>query len=121
MRSTPSGATALILFFSFGMFAKEQRLTFDQDADVYELVFDDGRISASQMREAAWLSPYVSAPPAPFELASSQTRRPDGTVALDKVFVAPWLELCTAVAPARCQAYDPLVPNADFMRNAAKN
>jgi hypothetical protein len=110
-----------ILFSCWALFAKEQRLQYDEDVFVYEVIFDDSRISVAQMREAAWLSPYVTAPPAPFELAGSGTKRPDGTVDLDKVFLAPWLELCTAVPPATCEPYDPLVPSAAFLRNAAKS
>ena len=94
---------------------------FDEYASVYELIFDDGRISVAQMREAAWLSPYVTAVPAPFELAASETKLPDGTLVLDKIFLAPWLELCGEIPPAKCEQYDPLVPNVAFMRNAAKN
>jgi hypothetical protein len=126
MNVIPEGVVILLLASSFASFAKEQRLTYDQDVSVYELIFDDTRISLVQMREAAWLSPYVSAAygtafPAPFELAGSETKSPDGTLDLDKVFLAPWLELCTAVPPAKCAPYDPLIPNAAFLRNAAKN
>jgi hypothetical protein len=121
MNIIPAGAVFLILSSSLASFAKEQRLTYDEDASVYALVFDDGRISVAQMREVAWLSPYVTAPPAPFELARSETKRPDGTLDLDKVFLAPWLELCAAVPPAGCEPYNPLVPNTAFLRNAAKN
>src|ERR1700674_2040125 len=121
MRAIPVAAVILILSSSYASFAKEQRLTYDDDASVYELVFDDGRISVAQMREAAWLSPYVTAAPAPFELAASETKLPDGTLVLDKIFLAPWLELCAAVPLAKCEPYDSLVPDAAFMRNAAKN
>jgi len=126
MRVIAVGAVTLVLCCSFASFAKEQRLTYDQDVSVYELIFDDSRISVAQLREAAWLSPYISAAygtafPAPFELAGSETKRPDGTLDLDKVFLAPWLELCTAVPPAKCAPYDSLIPNTAFLRNAAKN
>ena len=116
----PAGMIVLIISSNVALFAKEQRLTYDEDASVYELIFDDGRIPVSQMREAAWLSPYVTGPPAPFEMARSETKLPNGTIALDKMFLAPWLELCAEV-PAKCESYDPLVADAAFLRNAAKN
>ena len=122
MRANQVAAVTLILSSPFASLAKEQRLTYDQDASVYELVFDDGRISVAQLREAAWLSPYVTAPPAPFELAGSETKSPgDKTPIIDKSFLAPWLELCTEIPPSKCEAYDPGIPNAAFMANAAKN
>ena len=75
MRAIPVAAVILILSSSYASFAKEQRLTYDDDASVYELVFDDGRISVPRMREAVWLSPYVTAAPAPFELAAKGLRQ----------------------------------------------
>jgi hypothetical protein len=45
---------------------------------------------------------------------------PDGTYVVDKTFIA-WLEFCPAAPPWNCEPYDPKVPDAAFMRNAARS
>jgi hypothetical protein len=37
----------------------ERHLRYDGDAYRYEIAFDDSRISAAEMRQIAWLSPWV--------------------------------------------------------------
>jgi hypothetical protein len=112
----------LIAAIGSACYAEQQRLSFDQIYETYELIFDDARIPVAQMREVAWLSPYLSGgtPMAPFEMAVSETRMPDGTDVVDKIFYAPWLELCVDLPLARCER-DPRVPDAAFMQNAARN
>ena len=117
------GAVILMFSASFASLAKEQRLTYDEDDFEYVLIFDDASISVAQMREVAWLSPYpragyVKDGMAPFETSGSGVLLPDGTYVVDKTFFA-WLEFCPAVPPWNCEPFDPEVPNAAFMRNAA--
>ena len=101
--------------------AKEQRFIYDGDVDVYELTFDDNRISAVVMRQTAWLSPWITDPKAPFQIGFSEWTSPSGENMVDKVFMALPLELCTKKPGMDCDTVNPEIPDSAFLRNAARN
>jgi hypothetical protein len=111
----------LLLCCSFTLIAKEQHLVLDGDIDIYELTFDDTRISAAAMQEIWWFSPWVDSPPkGPFEIARAEWKSPIGDIIVDKTFYAPELELCVIKPDANCNP-NPEVPDAAFLENAARN
>ncbi len=99
--------------------AKEQHLVYDGDADIYELIYDDNRISVADMQEIWWLSPWVGEPPVgPFNIGISERRSPSGDDMVDKVFMAPGLESCE---PGLNCGRDSRKADAAFLENAARN
>jgi hypothetical protein len=113
------GAIILLLICSGAVSAKERTLIYDEDAFTYELTFDDSRVSLSQMREIACLSPWVSTYCAPF-LIGIDAGNNGGTETIHKVFFAPSLEVCIA-GPGRPCRRNPEVPDAAFLSNALLN
>jgi hypothetical protein len=103
-------AVAFLICCSSLLTAKENHLVYDGDAYIYELTFDDSRISAGDMREIWWLSPWVGQPPiGPFNIFGQD---------IDKVFMVPRPDRCEPGANCSRNARD---PDADFLENAARN
>lgn len=118
----------LILAICPALSAEERRLHFEIFDQTYDLIFDDTRIPDTEMRQIAWLSPYLTsfyksnAGSSPFqEMYRSIDYKPDLTYEVEKVIMAPPLESCSSPESALCKAYDPTVPDAAFLRNAAEN
>lgn len=103
--------------FSSVLTANEQHLKFETDTDRYELTINDQRISMEDMRNIAWLSPYI--PPdirSPFFMVAAQ--HVAGTaVRWEKLIVALPLETCTP-SYSECQNQS---LNSAFFENAARN
>ena len=73
----------------FALAAKEQRFTFDGDIHVYELTFDDSRMSSADMREIWWLSPWVDeSSMGTFSMIVSRELLSSGEYIIDKRFEA---------------------------------
>lgn len=73
------------------LLAAQHKLTFETDMEVYTLTFDDSRISESDLRELAWLSPYIPVEiPSPYMNSTSETKE-----RTDKRLLALPLEACS--------------------------
>lgn len=89
-------ASALCLWTSLAAwlcplaYAKEQHLRYEDEMQVYDLAFDDQKISAAEMRQIVQLSPYLLVDiPSPFLRTLSWF----GKNPVDKSFIVPWLEV----------------------------
>lgn len=115
------GVLVFLLCCSLNLVAKDQHLVYDGESYIYELTFDDGRISDDTMRDIWWLSPWVGEPPqGPFGIAGSVWISPQGETLVDKVFYAPWLELCFEKPGVNCDR-NPEVLDKAFLENASRN
>ena len=73
----------------------EKKIVINEGDEVYTATFDDTKAPEARMREWVLLSPYVGT------LNSGENfymalgvRRENGVEKIDKVFLAPWLDLC---------------------------
>ena len=98
-----------LIFCSLAVYAKEQHLKYEDEMEVYELVYDDAIIPASQMRQVAWLSPYWPDVQSPFVMLSSW----DGTT-IDRRFAIFPLDSCN---PGYIYCGQPTLNNS-FFQNA---
>ena len=114
------GVLVFLMCCSLNLVAKDQHLVYDGESYIYELTFDDGRISDDTMRDIWWLSPWVGEPPqGPFGIAGSVWISPQGETLVDKVFYAPWLELCFEKPGVNCDR-NPEVLDKAFLERVAQ-
>jgi hypothetical protein len=74
----------------------EKKIVINEGDEVYKATFDGTKAPEARMREWFLLSPYVGTPPNPdenFYMAIGVSRE-NGVEKIDKIFLAPWLELC---------------------------
>ena len=73
----------------------EKKIVINEGDEVYKATFDDTRAPDAGMREWLLLSPYVQTLNSDenFYMAT-ESRRENGVEKIDKVFLAPWLDLC---------------------------
>lgn len=98
--------------------AKQQHLKYEDSGgmQIYELTFDDQKISVAIIEEIVWFSPYLIFEPkgaAPFQMGHSWM----GKDVIEKTVMIPWLEVCNP----GYDACDHPVLNAAFLRNAELN
>ncbi len=105
----------LIVSCSLALRAREQYLKYDDGMEVYELRFDDQKISVSQMQNLVWLSPYL--PSITMGAPFMQTFSWVGSRPVEVDAVVPWLEVCNT---GYTECSHPTL-NASFLRNAKVN
>lgn len=110
---------ALLAISAVALYSNEHHLSYDEDTFTYELTFDDGRISEPEMRRIACLSPYTWTFCGPFQIGVDSNTK-EGKEVIDKVFMAPPLEVCIERPGAPCRR-DPTIPDTAFLKNAAAN
>ena len=108
-------ASIALLVCCGGLYSKEHRLSYDEDQEVYSLIFDDTRISVADLQKIACLSPYVSYC-GPIQSGGS-SMMVNGKRIIDKLFMAPMLEGCAGQTCAR----DLNLPDDAFFKDAASN
>ena len=74
----------------------EKKIVINEGDDVYKATFDDTKAPEARMREWVLLSPHVGNAPHSDEnfYMATEFRRENGVEKIDKVFIAPWLDLC---------------------------
>ncbi len=98
--------------------AAEQRLRYEGVEQIYEIAFNDNRLSVAAMRRIATLSPWVEDSP-DFSIGIDSTKV-NGREVIDKVFLAPALELCDNEGRSPC-TQNPEIADEAFLKNAARN
>jgi len=111
-----------VICCSITLQAKEQQLTCDGGDYSYELMFDDGRISVAAIRRIWRLSPWACLSiTRPFINGSASWKSSSGETLINKIFMAPSLELCITGSIVDCYDRNPEVPDEAFLKNAARN
>ena len=74
----------------------EKKIVINEGDEVYKATFDGTKAPEARMREWVFLSPYVGSAPYPDEnfYMATESRRENGVEKIDKIFLAPWLDLC---------------------------
>lgn len=105
-------AYSIFVLSVLSLAAKEQHIQYKTETETYDAVFDDQRISTSDMQRFVWFSPNLPPDlPAPFLMISSYQQ--------DKRFIVPALEDCSHIAKEHCG--DQPISDDAFLANAASN
>lgn len=105
---------AILACLSLVLCAKEQHLKYENDMQVYELEFNDQKISAAEMRQIVQFSPYLWVDiPSPFTAIKSWNNNQ-----IDRQFIVPWLELEN---PAYSESGTSSTIRPAFLKHAALN